>query len=164
MIVQEAEDPRAIVRRVLEEQLLTSPTLKISVDGPLIVRVALREGLELDPAAACQALGEEAPSFGFKAAGDDSRGRRQWQRENPRYCFCKKHHVRGVAVSLIEGGSISFRCVHKYHGSTESCRLGHVRISLLVKFLPKLPPDLLSQCIGIRPTVEGPGLKNGARE
>jgi hypothetical protein len=151
--VRRIDEARQLVRQILVDAMTMSRTLVVFVDAAYVVKQAeLRYSKILEPVLAGSTLAIEAPLLGFASGGRDSRQRVQWVTQNPSYCRCPKHGVKATPVPVLEGGSLSFRAVHRGHGSVQSCRMGHVRISLLAKFLPRLDPDLLFHLVGIRPT------------
>ena len=161
--VKGMQEARLLVRQILVDAMAKSDTLMVFADAAYVVKQArLWYSRSLKPALAGSALAIEAPLLGFASGGRDSRARVQWVAENQRYCRCPKHRVKATPVPILERGSLSFRAVHRWHGSIQSCRLGQVRMSLLAKFLPRLDRDLLFRLVGMRPTdLESPRINEG---
>lgn len=138
MTLVQVQDPRSLVRQILEHELASSPCLKVTVDGPMVVKAGLRQGMEIDGTLACHQLNEVAPLYGFKPIRSDSHGRLQWQRENPRYVICPRHGVRAVLRPYLEGEAVSLRAVHAFHGKHYACRVSSLKIDYLIRCLPRV--------------------------
>lgn len=158
------QDSRSLVRQVILRELQNAKTLKVTLDNRYIVRqVRSLYSVEVDSTEAASLLCQEAPAFGFKDSGDDSRGRVQWQASNPRYIVCPRHRVRAVLRPYLEGKSFSLRAIHSHRGRHYACRVSSLRISYLVRVMPRVE-TLLRDYLQRNPCLAGDLEKAGGGE
>jgi len=164
MTLVQPQDPKMVVRAVIERELATASTLKVTLDA-MYVRQQLRRlyALDLSTAEVGSLLAQESPAYGFSVAGDDSKGNRQWAMLNPRYILCPRHRVRAVLRPYVEGGALSLRAVHCHRGKHCACRVSSIRMDYLIKALPRVE-ILLQDHLQRNPCMVGGLEKSGGDE